>query len=221
MGILKRIKDIAFADAHDLLDKFEDPVTMFKHYVREVEAEIEKGQAVLANQLYIEKKFEWLIQETVDVIVKRNRQLELAVDRNEDDIAKLAIEDKLNLENKLKVYKEQYDTVKSQTNTLYEQLEKLKEKYDELQNKKLVLISRANAAKASNEIGKALISMNPENALKGFARIEDEILKLEAKANANQYLYSKINSNTEEKTGFSEEVEKELERLKKARSKSA
>jgi phage shock protein A len=193
LGILKRIKDIAFADAHDLLDKFEDPVSMFKHYVREVEAEIEKGQAVLANQLYIEK-FEWIIQETEDVIVKRNRQIELAVDRNEDDIAKLAIEDKLNLENKLKVYKEQYDTVKSQTNTLYEQLEKLKEKYDELQNKKLVLISRANAAKASNEIGKALISMNLENALKGFARIEDEILKLEAKANANQYLYSKINS---------------------------
>ncbi|MGS2780473.1 PspA/IM30 family protein [Robertmurraya sp. GLU-23] len=219
MGIFKRIKDIATADFNDALDKLEDPISMLKQYLRELEGEIGKAQKALAQQLYIEKKFEAVIESTIDRVQKRARQAELAVERGEDQIARLAIEDKLQQEKKLRVYEGQYHTIKNQTNLLYDELDKLKEKYDELQDRKLLLVSRMTAAKVSNDISQVLSSINPDRAVKGFIRVEEEILKLEAKSQANQY-FTKANSGRIESvlgTYSHEDVEKELEKLKSSR----
>ena len=37
MGIFRRIKNIALADVHSVLDKAEDPLSMIKQYLREME----------------------------------------------------------------------------------------------------------------------------------------------------------------------------------------
>ena len=216
MGIYKRIKDIATADINDALDKMEDPIIMLKQYLRELQNDMDKAHNALAKQLYIENKYENLIEETVQTIVKRNRQTELAVDKNEDEIAKLAIQDRIKQEDKLKTYQQQFETIQSQTKLLCEQLENLKENYDELQNRKLVLISRANVAKVSSEIGRMMVTNTPERAAKGFARMEDHILQLEAKAKANMFTGKAQNTVSLNKldTVFNDEVEKELERVK-------
>lgn len=219
MGILKRIKDIATADFNDALDKLEDPISMLKQYLRELEGEIGKAQKALAQQLYIEKKFEAVIESTIERVQKRARQAELAVERGEDQIARLAIEDKLQQEKKLRLYEGQYHTIKNQTHLLYDELDKLKEKYDELQDRKLLLVSRMTAAKVSNDISQVLASINPDRAVKGFIRVEEEILKLEAKSQANQY-FTKANAGRIEsvlETYSHEDVEKELEKLKSLR----
>jgi phage shock protein A len=219
MGIFKRIKDIATADFNDALDRLEDPISMLKQYLRELEGEIGKAQKALAQQLYIEKKFEAVIESTIDRVQKRARQAELAVERGEDQIARLAIEDKLQQEKKLRLYEGQYHTIKNQTNLLYDELDKLKEKYDELQDRKLLLVSRMTAAKVSNDISQVLSSINPDRAVKGFIRVEEEILKLEAKSQANQY-FTKANAGRIENvlgTYSHEDVEKELEKLKSSR----
>lgn len=219
MGIFKRIKDIATADFNDALDRLEDPISMLKQYLRELEGEIGKAQKALAQQLYIEKKFEAVIESTIDRVQKRARQAELAVERGEDQIARLAIEDKLQQEKKLRLYEGQYHTIKNQTNLLYDELDKLKEKYDELQDRKLLLVSRMTAAKVSNDISQVLSSINPDRAIKGFIRVEEEILKLEAKSQANQY-FTKANAGRIEnvlETYSHEDVEKELEKLKSSR----
>jgi len=216
MGIYKRIKDIAAADINDALDKWEDPVSMLKQYLRELQNEIDKAHDALAKQLYIENKYEKMIEETVQIIVKRNRQTELAVEKNEDDIAKLAIADRIKQEEKLLVYQQQYASIQSQTQLFCEQLEKLKEKYEELQNRRLVLMSRANVAKISSEIGKTLMTNTPEKAARGFARMEDRILQYEARAQAYNHLAntSRLAPLHKLDTMFDVEVEKELERVK-------
>ncbi|NMD70491.1 PspA/IM30 family protein [Bacillus sp. DNRA2] len=89
MGIFKRIKGIALADINNAIDKMEDPVSMLKQYLRDLEGEIEKAEQALSSQLFIEKKYELLIAESESVIEKRTRQAQLAVTRNEEEIAKL------------------------------------------------------------------------------------------------------------------------------------
>jgi phage shock protein A len=219
MGIFNRIKNIATADLNDALDRLEDPISMLKQYLRELEGEIGKAQKALAQQLYIEKKFEAVIEGTIDRIQKRARQAELAVEKGEDQIARLAIEDKLQQEKKLRVYEGQYHTIKNQTNLLYDELDKLKEKFDELQDRKLLLVSRMTAAKVSNDISQVLASINPDRAVKGFLRVEEEILKLEAKSQANQYFTHASAGRIESVLGTytNEDIEKELEKLKSSR----
>jgi phage shock protein A len=219
MGIFNRLKNIATADLNDALDRLEDPISMLKQYLRELEGEIGKAQKALAQQLYIEKKFEAVIEGTIDRVQKRARQAELAVEKGENQIARLAIEDKLQQEKKLRMYEAQYHTIKNQTNLLYDELDKLKEKFDELQDRKLLLVSRMTAAKVSNDISQVLASINPDRAVQGFLRVEEEILKLEAKSQANQY-FTHANAGRIESvlgTYTNEDVEKELEKLKSSR----
>lgn len=219
MGIFKRLKGIALADVNHAIDKMEDPIKMLKQYLRDLEVEIEKAENALSNQLFIEKKYEVLIAESEGIIEKRVRQAQLAVDRDEDEIARLALQDKINHEKKLVQTKAAYETIKQQTTSLYAQVKKLQETYDHLQQKKLALIARANAAQATHHVNQTLVSFSPQNAIKGFSRMEEQILNLEAKANAAQTI-------TEMKRPqesifidkvLQDEVQKELDLLKQAK----
>ncbi|UYX52509.1 PspA/IM30 family protein [Bacillus thuringiensis] len=216
MGILKRIKNIVVADVHQTLDKVENPVSMLKQYLRETEQQITKAQKALAHQYYLEKKYEALISETDALIAKRTRQAELAVSREEDQMAQLALQEKIVNEKKAELYRQQYEITKEQTATLYEQIDKLQKKYGELQYKELVLVSRLNAAQAIKESNTAIDSFHTESTAKGFARIESYVQKLEAETAASNYFYNLKSPNQQEvlDQNLQEEVQLELEKLK-------
>ncbi|EJS51857.1 PspA/IM30 family protein [Bacillus nitratireducens] len=216
MGILKRIKNIVVADVHQTLDKIEKPVSMLKQYLRETEQQIMKAEKALSHQYYLEKKYEALISETDALIAKRTRQAELAVSREEDHMAQLALQEKIVNEKKAELYRKQYEITKEQTATLYEQIDKLQKKYGELQYKELVLVSRLNAAQAIKESNRAIDSFHTESTAKGFARIESYVQKLEAETAASNYFYNLKAPNQQEvlDQNLQEEVQRELEQLK-------
>ncbi|EJQ34217.1 PspA/IM30 family protein [Bacillus cereus] len=216
MGILKRIKSIVVADVHQTLDKIENPVSMLKQYLRETEQQITKAEKALSHQYYLEKKYEALISETNALIAKRTRQAELAVSREEDHMAQLALQEKIVNEKKAELYRQQYEITKEQTATLYEQIDKLQKKYGELQYKELVLVSRLNAAQAIKESNRAIDSFHTESTAKGFARIESYVQKLEAETAASNYFYNMKSPNQQEvlDQNLQEEVQRELEKLK-------
>ncbi|MBB5325123.1 phage shock protein A [Anoxybacillus tepidamans] len=215
MGLFKRIKNVVLADLHDLIDKCEDPISMTKQYLRELEEQIEKAQQALAQQFIVENRYERLIQHAEEMVEKRARQAKLAVEKNEEAIAKMALQEKLLYEKKLDAYKQQYTTLSEKTTYLKEQLKKLKETYEELKVKQLDLIARANAAKAIKTINTSLVSFHPEHALKGFARMEERVFALEAEAKASSYVYESQKALSVSPL-FQEEVEKELAKLKAA-----
>ncbi|MGG3672720.1 PspA/IM30 family protein [Bacillus nitratireducens] len=216
MGILKRIKNIVVADVHQTLDKIEKPVSMLKQYLRETEQQIMKAEKALSHHYYLEKKYEALISETDALIAKRTRQAELAVSREEDHMAQLALQEKIVNEKKAELYRKQYEITKEQTATLYEQIDKLQKKYGELQYKELVLVSRLNAAQAIKESNAAIDSFHTESTAKGFARIESYVQKLEAETAASNYFYNLKSPNQQEvlDQNLQEEVQRELEKLK-------
>ncbi|MBL3889606.1 PspA/IM30 family protein [Bacillus cereus] len=219
MGILKRIKNIVVADVHQTLDKIENPVSMLKQYLRETEQQITKAEKALSHQYYLEKKYEALISETNALIAKRTRQAELAVSREEDHMAQLALQEKIVNEKKAELYRQQYEITKEQTATLYEQIDKLQKKYGELQYKELVLVSRLNAAQAIKESNRAIDSFHTESTAKGFARIESYVQKLEAETAASNYFYNMKSPNQQEvlDKNLQEEVQRELEKLKESK----
>ncbi|MCP8967826.1 PspA/IM30 family protein [Ectobacillus ponti] len=212
MGIWNRVKRIVSADVHETLDKLENPVSMLKQYLRETEQQVEQARQALAQQLYLEKKYETLIAEAEGVVVKRARQAELAVSRGEDQMAKLALQEKLVAENKLSLYRTSYEQTKQQTAALHQQIDQLQEKYQELQFKNLVLVSRLHAAKTQQQNRELLTSFHAENAVKGFARVEAYVQKLEAQAAASEY-FSALGTPVQH-VELQEEVQKQLEQLK-------
>ncbi|HZG59739.1 MAG TPA: PspA/IM30 family protein [Anoxybacillus sp.] len=215
MGLFKRVKNVMLADLHDFVDRLEDPISMTKQYLRELEEQIEKAQAALSQQLAVEQRYERLIQQAKEMIEKRTRQAKLAVEREEETIAKMALQEKIAYEKKLSSYQQQYEALKEKTTYLTEQLKQLKEKYEELKVKQLDLIARAHAAQAIKDINTSLISFSPDRALKGFARMEERVFVLEAEVKASGYVYESTKPLHLDPL-LQEEVEKELEQLKAA-----
>lgn len=88
--------------------------------------------------------------------------------------------------------------------------------YNELQHKKILLASRANAAKSIKQIQKVTIDFNGETITKGITRAEERILFMEAEVQAGSYTSNPLNSYN--KISFSnvsdEEIAKELDKLK-------
>lgn len=220
MGILNRIKTIVSADLNESLDRIEDPFSMLNQYLREMEVQLAQAQHALADQLYLEKKYELLVAEEEAVVAKRLRQAELAVSKNEDDIAKLALQEKLLHETKLKMFRDQYEVTKQQTEVLKEQISGLLEKFQELQYKKLVLVSRAHAAESIKQGQAMLNAFGSEQSLAGFARAEEQVQKLEAQAAASTHFYELTHTGkiAAVDNNLQDAVQKELELLKKVNS---
>ncbi|NRF92910.1 PspA/IM30 family protein [Paenibacillus frigoriresistens] len=219
MGIFKRVKDIALADINEVLDKMENPIYMIKQYLRELEEQITTAKNALANQLIAERKFEALISELELIIEKRVRQANLALDRNDETIAQLAIEEKLICEKRLHVYQEQYQTVKQQIAILQESLHTSKALYDELQSQKWFLMSRANGARAMQNLNRVVASVDTDTVRKGFSRMEEKVWQMEARASADAQVDRIFHNSASTGTNphFKNEVHQELERLKAER----
>lgn len=216
MGIFKRIKTITMAEMNGLLDGIEDPIAMLNEYSREMEQEIVKGQKALARQIFVEKKQAALISETQAFVDKRNRQAKLAIERGEDTMAKLAVQEKLVLEKQLHLYQEQAEAIKTQTQLLTEKIEQLKETYNQMQHKKILLASRANVALSTKQIQKATVSFQTDTIARGVARAEEQILMMEAEVQAGNQFSTPIASLDAAANQLvdEEELNKELEKLK-------
>lgn len=216
MGIFKRIKTITMAEINGLLDGLEDPIAMLNEYSREMEQEIAKGQKALASQIFVEKKQSALILETEGLVAKRVRQAKLAIERGEDDIVKLAVQEKLVHQKQLSLYKEQLEAINGQTQLLIEKLNQLKETYNEMQHKKILLASRANVAQSIKQIQKATFTFQTDNIARGVARAEERILLMEAEVQAGSQFSNPLAAHEAEYRDFvnDEELEKEIEKLK-------
>ncbi|RVT62486.1 PspA/IM30 family protein [Niallia taxi] len=216
MGIFKRIKTIATADINSLLDSMEDPIAMLNEYTREMEQGLTHAQAALSRQIFVENKQAALIKQTKELIGIRARQAKLALEKGDEGIAKLAVQEKITLEQQLHLYEQQQLDLKDQTNVLKERFNELQVTYNELQHKKILLASRVNTAKSIKQIQKVSVNFNADNIVRGIAKQEEKILYMEAEVQAGSYTsnhYSGYN-----KTSFSnvseDEITKELEKLK-------
>ncbi|WP_171687008.1 PspA/IM30 family protein [Paenibacillus planticolens] len=219
MGIFKRMNDIAMANIHEVLDKMENPLSMIKQYIRELEEKITEAKLALSNQLLAERKYEVMITELNHLVHTRIRQANMAIDRNEEGIAQMAVEEKVICERKLEACREQYETVKQQTLLLEDQLKKLVVLYGELQDKKLLYLSRVNTAQAIQNANNTIYSVNAENIRKNFIRMEEQIWHVEAKSAAAHRVNQMVGATTisAPDLAFKEDVRQELERLKEAR----
>jgi phage shock protein A len=180
-----------------------------------------KAEKAISYQVLLEKQLDNLIVQTTELIEKRSRQAQLAIDTNEDHIAKIALQEKLLAEKKLELYRKQSEAVKNQNTSLIKQLQELKEKYLQLENKKRALIARANVAQSIRDMNTSMVTIDTTSAAKGFARMEDRVLQMEAAADASlrmRQAYGSEDLSSAELT-LQEQVEQEFAKLKASESK--
>lgn len=185
MGIFKRLRDLTMASINDLLDKAEDPVKMLNQFLRDMEEDIQEAESAVAKQIAIEKKFKQQYEEAEEMVQKRTEQAMKALEQGNEDLARRALEDKKEHQARYDEMKRQYGIAKANADKLRDQLSEMKDEYNKMKNKKDLLVARAEAAKAQKSINQAMSGFDSDGAAKGFDRMEEKVLQMEAEAQAS------------------------------------
>ncbi|TXK85533.1 PspA/IM30 family protein [Paenibacillus sp. N3.4] len=202
MGIFKRLRDMTMASINDLLDKAEDPVKMLNQFLRDMEEDIMEAESAVAKQIAIEKKFKMQVEESEEMVTKRTEQAMKALESGNEDLARRALEDKKEHQTRYDELKHQYDLAKTNADQLRGQLTEMKDEFTKMKNKKDLLIARAETAKAQKQINQAMSGFGTDNAAKGFDRMSEKVLQMEAEAQASGEIRAKNRSLDDELDGL-------------------
>jgi len=222
MSIFKRLRDLTLSNIYALIEKAEDPIKLTDQYLRDMQEDLEDAEKAVAAQIAIEKKFKTMYEEQEALVKKREEQAHIAVQAGNVDLARRALEEKKAAEQKQAEYKTAYDQNKTAADNLRAKLDEMRKQFTEMKNKRETLAARYSAAKAQNEINKAMSGFGSDTAAAGLKRMEEKMLQMEAQAEASNELIGKKSSLDDEfaKLGSNQAVEDELAELMKKYEKN-
>lgn len=211
MGVFSRFKDIVNANINALLDKAEDPEKMLKLMMQEMEDTLIELKSNCAARMASRIRLERRIEDQKALISRWQSRAELAVDKGRDDLARDALIEKKkelatlsSLMKDLDSYSEIIDQSKAEINQLEEKLSQAKLKLKSLQEK-----ARAAEAEA---LANERLKRNTESH---FDDLESIIDRINAENELNRP--SRTTADKFRDLEEQEEIEKELEALKKGR----
>src|SRR5271169_3700209 len=118
MGLLERVSTLIRANLNDMIDRAEDPEKMIKQVIVDMEnqyLQVKTQVAVsIADQHMLEKRF----REHQDAANDWMRKAELAVDKQQDDLARAALERMQTSQRMAQSFEEQVRDQSSQVETL-------------------------------------------------------------------------------------------------------
>lgn len=184
MTIMKRIRDISVATLNDRLEKAEDPVRLIDEYLHAQMDQIRQSEKLLQQCLQHASQLKTQYSQAEEMMNKREEQALLALKAGEDDLARLALQEKLLHQEKYEQYKKLYDDTMASTSDLSQQLEQMKADYREVYNKRQYYIARMESAKLQQRMNERMGFAGGSTGERIFQRLEDQIsgLELEAKS---------------------------------------
>src|SRR5271163_3748705 len=214
MGLLERVSTLIRANLNDMIDRAEDPEKMIKQVIVDMEnqyLQVKTQVAVsIADQHMLEKKF----QEHQNTAKDWMRKAELAVDKNEDDLARAAIERMQTAQRLAQSFQEQVNDQSAQVETLKGALVKLEQKLDEAKSKRELLLARHRRSVAMNKAARAQSALGDNSKSATFDRLKDRVHHTEAVASAEVELLTDDTGERLNRLDRDTEVERLLTDLK-------
>ncbi|MFD1066044.1 PspA/IM30 family protein [Oceanobacillus locisalsi] len=212
-----RMKTIVSSELNAMIDKAEDPVKMLEQYLRDMGQDIEDVEAAVAKQMANEKMLKRKANDAKAMVEKRQEQAEKAVEADNDELAKKALEDKRNQEKSYTSLQASWERADGDVQVLKEKLTEMKKEYQEMKLKKDSLKARAESAKTKTKMNRTMSSIGSDQSRQGFERMEEKVLQYEAEAETSEDLNESARTLDEEFEALEDnnDVDDELAALKK------
>jgi phage shock protein A len=153
MALLDRVTTLIKANLNDLVDKAEDPEKLLKQLLLDMQNQFMQVKTqvaiAIADQLLLQKKQ----AENMDAQREWVRKAELAISKNEDDLARLALERSLTYENAARNFAQQIEDQSHQLQILRDALNRLEQKMTETKAKSDLLIAQHRRSRLAMRTG--------------------------------------------------------------------
>lgn len=183
MSIVRRVRDITVATLNDRLEKAEDPIKLIDQFLWSTRDEI-----IQAEKLYQQYaahhnhlKTQWLQADQQKQ--RREEQAITALKAGEEQLARIALEEKALADDRTQQYKKLYEQSREQMLDLEEQLRQLRADYQMVYDKREYYVARMESLRLqqrfNNRYGAQVNQAQPGNM---FRRMEDQITDMEYEA---------------------------------------
>ena len=219
MSILTRIATLVSANINAMIDAAEDPEKMVEEYLRQMRAELSEARAATAMAMADETRLRSQYERSKSESEDWQRKAELAVQHDDDELAREALLRRNNAQNLADNYNAQWDAQHDQVQELREALAKLEAKISEAEAKRDLIIAKSRRAATQEAITAAMQSVQGEVAGDSLTRMEAVADERLAKAQAMAELSSQDLDTRFTDLETQDKVENDLSALKKQMGK--
>ncbi len=184
MSILTRISTLISANINAMIDAAEDPEKMVNEYLRQMRAELSEARAATALAMADETRLRSQFERNKAESDEWQRKAELAVQHDDDELAREALLRRANAQKLADNYYAQWDSQHDQVAELREALAKLEAKISEAETKRELVIAKQRRAATQEAISSALQSVQGKTADQSMERMEAVADERLAKAQA-------------------------------------
>jgi phage shock protein A len=220
MALLERVSTLIRANLNDLIDKAENPEVMIKQVILDMENQLLQVKTqvavAIADQHVLEKKQ----QENEENERGWRRRAEMAVDKNDDGLARTALERSMSYKQMAESFRQQVEDQKTQVENLKSALLKLQQKLEEARAKSEVLIAQHRRTRTVHKAGEAGRTMGADTHAAAFDRMKDKVAQKEAIADATSELVEDDVEGRFAQMERQSEIDRLLEELKARRRAS-
>ena len=212
MALLERVSTLIRANLNDLIDKAEHPEKMIKQVILDMENQLLQVKTqvaiAIADQHLLEKKQ----KENEEKIADWTRKAELAVGKQQDDLARAAIERSLHYKQLAESFAQQVTDQRLQVETLKTALNKLQQKLEEALSKSEMLMAQHRRARTLDKAADAQNGADNRDHAATFDRMKHKVMRQEAIGRAKTELLEESSASVDER--FAQlEKEDEINRI--------
>lgn len=182
MGIFKRVSNMMKAKVNNTLDEMENPIELLDQKIRDMEeslntAKISSAQ-ILGNVHEIEKKLEKAKLESSDY----DSKVKLAVKAGNDELAKKALERKLDADKRSEALTKSYNDASQKAKVLKDKLRSLEDEIEKTRAYRDEAAARYNNAEATEKVNEVIANVDTGSNNINLDDIERKIEKKESMA---------------------------------------
>jgi len=199
MGLFSRFTDIINANLNSMLDKAEDPEKMIRLIIQEMEETLVEVRSTAAKHIAEKKTVSRQVQVLESSIENWQKKAELALEKDRDDLAKMALSEKHKCCAQLVDVQKELTQIDEFLASVQDDGQRLQEKLSDAKRRQEAYTLRQKSAEVRLKVRQKAAIYNIDEAISKFERYQQKVDRVEAEIEAydmtqNQDLESQFRS---------------------------